>query len=281
MRRWAGVAGVAMALGCGSDGGSEPTPRQLDDLVTSMVVQGVDVNAVFHEGEAPAEGAGPSTTAIVQSAGIPGGSVQVTLEGPEEFRRIILTAPSGAPGWWELTLPANTMAADVILSLGPEVTLDSLEALFAVGASGGGAIGSYYEAPIEVVPVATGEVQVSISWDSPTDVDLHVVDPDGDEIYYGSRTTDEGGELDLDSNAGCSMDEKRNENITWPEGTAKRGTYIVRVDYWSACSFTGTTNYVVTVRRDGHAPQTYTGSLTGSGTGGGEGDGIQVATFNW
>ena len=280
MRRWVGVAGVAVALGCGSDGGSEPEPAQLDDLVTSMIAQGAEVSAVFHEGEAPAAGAGPTVTADVQSAGIPGGSVQVTLTSGSTFQRIILTAPNGAPGWWELTLPAGTTVADLILALGTEFSADSLEALFAVGTSGG-AIGTYDEAPIEVVQVGTGEVQVSISWDSPTDVDLHVVDPDGDEIYYGSRTTDEGGELDLDSNAGCSMDEKRNENITWPEGSAKHGTYIVRVDYWSACSFTGTTNYVVTVRREGHAPQTYTGTLTGSGTGGGEGDGIQVATFNW
>ena len=280
MRRFVAVAGVAMALGCGSDGGSEPTPRQLDDLVTSMVAQGVDVDAVFHEGEAPAAGAGPTVTADVQSAGIPGGSVQVSLSSGTAFQRVVLAAPNGAPGWWELTLPAGVTAADIILGLGTELASDSLEALFAVGAAGG-AVGAYEEAPIDVEVVGTGEVQVSISWDSPTDVDLHVVDPDGDEIYYGSRTTDEGGELDLDSNAGCSMDEKRNENITWPEGSAKRGTYIVRVDYWSACSFTGTTNYVVTVRRDGHAPQTYTGTLTGAGTNGGEGDGIQVTTFNW
>jgi hypothetical protein len=42
------------------------------------------------------------------------------------------------------------------------------------------------------------------------------VDAVGEEIYYGDQQAASGGFLDLDSNAACSGDNIRNENITWP-----------------------------------------------------------------
>ena len=35
--------------------------------------------------------------------------------------------------------------------------------------------------------VAAGEVEITLSWDSYADLDLHVADPNGDEVYYGSE----------------------------------------------------------------------------------------------
>src|SRR5207237_4273195 len=43
----------------------------------------------------------------------------------------------------------------------------------------------------------TGDVQVSVSWDAPSDVDLHVVDPSGEEIFYGNPASASGGQLDV------------------------------------------------------------------------------------
>ena len=110
-----------------------------------------------------------------------------------------------------------------------------------------------------------------------SDVDLHVVDPSGEEVYYGHRRSASGGELDLDSNAGCRIDGVRNENITWPIGRAPRGQYIVRVDYWSSCS-AQQTNYTVRVISEG-INQTFSGSFTGGGDQGGPGSGRQITTF--
>jgi hypothetical protein len=72
-----------------------------------------------------------------------------------------------------------------------------------------------------------------------------------------------GGELDLDSNAGCSLGSVRNENITWPAGSAPRGTYTVLVDYWSACDVAAT-NYTVLVNNGGNV-EILTGRFTGAG----------------
>ena len=49
---------------------------------------------------------------------------------------------------------------------------------------------------------SSGDVQVSVSWDAPSDVDLHVVEPSGEDIYYGHPASATGGQLDVDSNAG-------------------------------------------------------------------------------
>ena len=62
--------------------------------------------------------------------------------------------------------------------------------------------------------------------------------------------------------------------------TAPSGTYTVRVDYFAECTQTNT-NYVVTVQRKGHAPETFTGSFTGAGDAGGAGSGTQITTFTF
>ena len=126
-------------------------------------------------------------------------------------------------------------------------------------------MGASTAVPVTLTAVGTGDVQVTLTWDVDSDVDLHVTDPAGEEIYYGNPASASGGQLDLDSNAGCTLDHKRAENITWPSGHAPSGRYYVLVDYWDACS-QAETRYVVTVNQKGKAPVTYQGAaLTGPG----------------
>ncbi len=82
----------------------------------------------------------------------------------------------------------------------------------------------------------TGDVQVSLQWSSDADLDLHVVGPDGDEIYYAASSSDSGGELDVDIIPGCgSSDELHTENVFWPTGGAPSGTYRVWVQSYNGC----------------------------------------------
>jgi Fibronectin type III domain len=122
----------------------------------------------------------------------------------------------------------------------------------------------------------TGDVQVSVSWDAPSDVDLHVEEPGGNDIYYGNPSSSTGGQLDVDSNAACSIDGRQIENVRWG-GLAPAGTYTVRVDYWDACGV-GQTNFLVTVK-NGASTQTFTGLFTGEGDHGGFGSGRLITTF--
>jgi hypothetical protein len=122
----------------------------------------------------------------------------------------------------------------------------------------------------------TGDVQVSVSWDAPSDLDLHVVDPFGEDIYYGNPVSSSGGQLDVDSNPACNIDGRQIENIRWGS-RAPGGTYTVRVDYWANCDV-ARTNFIVTVK-NGSATTAYSGYFTGSGDRGGSGSGVFITSF--
>jgi hypothetical protein len=128
----------------------------------------------------------------------------------------------------------------------------------------------------------TGGLQISVSWGSPDDLDLHVVEPSGNEIYYGSPISPDGGQLDLDSNPGCTIDNIDNENVTWPNVNKRPpgGQYIVRVDYYESCSGLAPL-YQVTVNNCGNVSQ-FTGGFAPNGDdGGGAGAGVTVSTFQF
>jgi len=89
--------------------------------------------------------------------------------------------------------------------------------------------------------LGSGDVQVTLFWTSPVDLDLKVTDPAGYLISYSDRTSPSGGHLDRDANYPCSSNITSSpvENIFWPEGEAPRGSYGVRVSYTGQCSTAG------------------------------------------
>jgi len=132
-----------------------------------------------------------------------------------------------------------------------------------------GKVSAIYELPVSIVEVGTGQLQVSLSWDQANDVDLHLIEPDEEEIYYGSDYSSNGGVLDLDSNPGCYIDGVQNENITYSdESTREAGTYLVRVDLYDGCDVSAQTNFIVTARLNGQliAQQLLNNPYSGSST---------------
>jgi hypothetical protein len=78
--------------------------------------------------------------------------------------------------------------------------------------------------------LGTGDIQITLRWESAADLDLHVTEPNGTEIWYSDKgPTSTGGQLDVDSNVGCEEDGSV-ENVFWPEGEAPQGQYLVEVD---------------------------------------------------
>jgi hypothetical protein len=98
-----------------------------------------------------------------------------------------------------------------------------------------------------------GDVQVTLTWDTATDQDLWVTDPEGEVIYFGNSTSASGGELDRDDVDGYGP-----ENIFWESGTAPTGEYKVEVDYFDG---TPVTNYTVLVQAFGRV-RTFTGQIS-------------------
>lgn len=84
--------------------------------------------------------------------------------------------------------------------------------------------------------LGSGDVQVTLRWANGADLDLHVLDPDGDEIFYGHDESDSGGTLDVDANPGCSEQVADPvENIFWAAHTAPAGVYTVWPDLYDDC----------------------------------------------
>ena len=82
----------------------------------------------------------------------------------------------------------------------------------------------------------TGEVTVTLAWDSDTDLDLHIVCPNGQRINFNTPSGC-GGQLDVDMNAlgNDRLSWQPVENIVWANG-APPGRYQVRVDNYHSRS---------------------------------------------
>ncbi len=85
-------------------------------------------------------------------------------------------------------------------------------------------------------PGQTGAVQATLRWTGTADMDLHVIDPSGEEIYFGAHPSASGGDLDLDTVPGCDTANTgpHTENIFW-EDDAPPGEYTVFVNDFGSC----------------------------------------------
>jgi hypothetical protein len=277
------LAGVLMvAVGCGG-GSSHPSTR---NSVSGAGVAGGTAPAVFHSGALPAPTGSLTVSVPSDASGINGGSVVVTVTASGTIVTVYVSV-QGSDGYWEIPVPAGATVADVLLTLAQQLSAD-LTIVFEV-ADAAGNISAPATVMTAVTHVINGEVQVSVAWDALNDIDLRVVDPLGFEVSWEGRTSPEGGQLDLDSNAGCitPLDGVNNEHIVWPVGAAPRGTYTVRVDNFENCSDM-LTNFVVTVQTAGHPAQTFAGTFAADDAGdfgvaptGSTAIGRDITTFTW
>jgi hypothetical protein len=253
------VCAVLWTTGCGDAALKETNLGPITDVVTAVATADGTVSAALVPGDVPAsDPSGPTLVVTGVPTAINGGSLRATLTSVTAFTRAIVSLHNH-DGYFEITLAAPVLTADVVITLSQDAPQAVLGLVYAAAPSGG-PFGSQLTQNINMIRVGSGDVQVSVAWDAPTDVDLHVFDPDSEEIYFANTTSASGGTLDLDSNAACSIDNINNENITWPVGGAPSGTYSVSLVYWSACS-QPQSNYTVTIAVRGQTPQTFSGTL--------------------
>lgn len=75
-----------------------------------------------------------------------------------------------------------------------------------------------------------GQVQLSLAWNGPSDLDLHVTCPDGRRINFQQQQNC-GGTLQIDMNAGARDSNEPVEDVVWP-GAPPSGRYVVHVHYY-------------------------------------------------
>lgn len=225
---------------------------------------------------------------------VTGGSIALELEwtgGDSLDGHAVVMAIEDQRGYWFISdyNRANPIPAEFFVDR--DTPAGDYNLLFAFDDGTGTAadphIGPVYSIPIQIIGVGSGDIQVSLSWDTQTDVDLHVIEPKpdgsagGEEIDYAHRSSASGGQLDLDSNPACNFDNVNNENVYWPSGSAPQGEYIVKVDLWSACeSFSDglDTHWRMTVLDGGGNFHVEEGLFTPSST---EIRDVEVYRFTW
>jgi hypothetical protein len=142
---------------------------------------------------------------------------------------------------------------DVSLSFSPDIRVTPRELIVqAVDEKNHFGLASRHALDIVENVAPDGQLVVSLRWDREVDLDLHVVDPQGIEVYKRNINSYElpppgqpidpnawrsGALLDFDSNAACVIDGRRRENIVW-KNEPPAGHYIARVDTFSLCGET-------------------------------------------
>lgn len=125
------------------------------------------------------------------------------------------------------------------------------------GRGGGGSAG--FERRLQAAGAKTGDVQISLAWNTTDDVDLYVDFAPGngvngmDSISYRNRIGRlSGGMLDVDMNAGGRWSNTPVENVFWPPGSSPQGMFKVGAHLYSSRTRLRTVPIVIRIKRGQH-----------------------------
>lgn len=268
------IALISSGLGCGEESGmiqmpegAEPadTARAPDTVIESLESDTVSVrDGSFVEGAPP-----PSTDAALPQILTLTGPPAVTNGGTAVLRvelsalvddPIFAVRLEGDAGYY--TVAGVDPDQDGVYDIIVKIPADSEKTSMRVGVAlldAMGNAGPYQEIALELVASGIGDVKVTLSFDRLHDLDLHVIEPRGDQIFYRTPGSTTGGQLDLDSGANCEPSPYNTENVFWPPGGAPAGTYRVSVQNFQQCS-PGDIKFTVRIAYD-DVVRTYDGSF--------------------
>jgi hypothetical protein len=217
------------------------------------------VGGSFAPGALPApspSGPGVQSLQLPDVHVFPGESNRPLLGALDPSATAVLLALDGDRGYWIVgagvpSTDAPTLPTfNVRLGFGRAIAAGSRR-LVAQAVDAAGHVGPPSTQMIDIAALAlpSGPLVVSLQWSVDADLDLHVVDPDGVEIFSrhpnGYRPPPppalpdptaamNAPFLDGDSNAGCAIDGRDVENVVW-KMPPMSGHYVVRVDATSLC----------------------------------------------
>jgi hypothetical protein len=209
--------------------------------------------AHFVRGDMPAATDGPrvASVVLVSTAIRPGATSRALTGALEPPATAAAIALAGDPGYWVLPAGVGDVSSPQFPGIKTELAFSAALAPgthdLVVRAVAGDKFGSPNVTTLTASSSQpSGVLVVSLSWSNDADLDLHVVDPAGIEIFDRNPTSaarptpappdfvPDGGVLDRDSEAECVADGARAENVVWTN-EPPRGHYVVRVDTASMC----------------------------------------------
>lgn len=287
------IALCAIAIhACGND--DEPIKSALQN-------QFIDVeNSEYTEGSLPVG----ENTQMIQDAtfdetALPGGTSYLTLNAYEELDYVNIGV-QGENGYLKVKLDAPATAQvrateegkiytyTILILLSQNLSENFIIEFTTVNKRG--EVSPRFTRSTNYVEAGTGDLQVNLHFSNDKDVDLYVVEPNGNIIYYGQvfpyysdqyqifNDWLENGNyddepniewekigLDIDSNAGCDIDGVNSENIFFNTDCMQKGTYQVWVNMYANCDPSIATSYTVRATYKGVAVTPASGSNPVSG----------------
>jgi hypothetical protein len=306
---------IALAFGCKKDDGkSSATVKNYIQVQNGTIVNGA----------LPAEsGSSINATITANNRALEGGSSPISIMSGSTITDLLIGI-KGVSNYFLVPVSSLEYADGhytAVILFGSDMPTNEFTIITELINQATNEVGGRTEIEVSTLEQSSAsKLQISLSWDLLNDIDLHVQEPDGNEIYWSNsgyinydwekinidfpngsdNLTDEQlakyilddeyttGVLDLDSDAGCDIDSVNNENIIYIfPSDIKTGEYIVRADFFSDCVGAGTTNYIVTARYNNElitptsGSNPYYGSFeSGTEDYGGLGDGVEVMRFN-
>ena len=271
------VAAANALAGCG---GQSADPGVAADLQIT--------GGHFRVGALPAAANGPAVESLqFSSARVSAGQGDQPLLGVlDASATAVLLALDGDVGYWvvDAGVPqpgAPTLPTFSVVAAFGRLIPSGTRSLIAEAVDVAGHVGPpmMQQLAIDGAAVPTGPLVVHLAWSDNADLDLHVVDPDGVEIFFRHPTGYQAPPppalpdptaaanaplLDGDSNGGCVIDGRDQENVVWSMAPTS-GHYVVRVDAASLCA-TAYADWRVDEILDGSIVATARGEAVGADT---------------
>ena len=191
-RSGAGLALTAVVLlaGCDKPEATSSTTGSITDLVTGVSVRGGSVSGSLEQGAVPTGTLGPTASVAGITAAVNGGAAAMDVAGSDTYTRLLVSA-LGTDDYYSVPLPTGSTLENVVVSVSPNVNGNQLRLRYSLEGANG--IGPYLEQTLRIVRAGSGDFQASVAWTGASDVDLHVFDPTGEEVFFGNREGASGG----------------------------------------------------------------------------------------
>ena len=226
--------------------------------------------ATYHDAQIPASTAGaPAITGVsANTQALQGGANFIQITSDQVYERFYI-AVEGQQGYMEYNPETQTQSSSAPSRAGGTIityiipitygsNYDRNITMIIKGLLEDGTITPAYRHSVSYVESMDGDLNINLTFSNAKDIDMWLVTPSGDEIYYGNRTryleTDTGTVaygLDHDSNAGCTIDNLNNENIVVPAAAIECGEYEVRLYMFRNCDPSISTSWQIAVRYKG------------------------------
>lgn len=100
------------------------------------------------------------------------------------------------------------------------------------GTGDGAGVGAAIAKRVEAAGGQGGKMRIAIAWDNVNDLDLHMITPRDERIFFGRMIASCGGVLDVDRNATPPLTSEAVENIRWLDDVPRDGMYQVQVHFY-------------------------------------------------